>query len=117
MQQGEAVVTEGMSQFSQVGSALEVIVKRIEAAQQGIAMIATATTEQSSATAGLTENIHSIATEVGGTAEQVDQTVMACAELAKLAAGLQQVVDTFQLPAESRTAPSHKSHFSQRLAA
>jgi methyl-accepting chemotaxis protein len=117
MQQGEAVVTEGMSQFSQVSSALEVIVKRIEAAQQGIAMIATATTEQSAATAGLTENIHSIASEVGGTAEQVDQTVMACAELAKLAAGLQQVVDTFQLPAESRTAPSHKSLFSQGLAA
>ena len=117
MQQGEAVVTEGMSQFSQVSSALEVIVKRIEAAQQGIAMIATATTEQSSATAGLTENIHSIASEVGGTAEQVDQTVMACAELAKLAAGLQQVVDTFQLPAESRTAPSNKSHFNLRLAA
>jgi len=117
MQQGEAVVTEGMSQFSQVSSALEVIVKRIEAAQQGIAMIATATTEQSAATAGLTENIHSIASEVGGTAEQVDQTVMACAELAKLAAGLQQVVDTFQLPAESRTAPSNKSHFNLRLAA
>jgi methyl-accepting chemotaxis protein len=44
MQQGETVVTEGVNQFNQVSESLETIMLRIEAAQKGIAMIATATT-------------------------------------------------------------------------
>jgi len=102
MQQGEAVVNEGVNKFGQVSVALETITERIEAAQQGIAMIATATTQQSSATEGLTGDIHEISDEVSQTTTQVDQTAAACAELAKLAAGLQQVVDGFRLPSEDR---------------
>ncbi len=98
MVQGEAVVSEGVSQFNRVSSALDAITQRVEAAQQGIAMIATATTQQSAATAGLTENIHNISDEVNNTATQIDQTATACAELARLAAILQQVVDGFRLP-------------------
>jgi methyl-accepting chemotaxis protein len=99
MQQGEAVVNEGVSQFNKVGTALEEIVERIDSAQQGIAMIATATTQQSAATGGLTESIHRISSEVNQTATQVDQTALACAEVAKLASELQAVVDGFRLPA------------------
>ncbi|MGA7830452.1 MAG: methyl-accepting chemotaxis protein [Terracidiphilus sp.] len=99
MRQGETVVREGVSQFSQVSTALDAITQRIEAAQQGIAMIATATTQQSAATEGLTESIHSISMEVTKTTNQVDQTALACTELAKLAAVLQNVVNGFQLPA------------------
>jgi methyl-accepting chemotaxis protein len=98
MQQGETVVSEGVSQFNQVGGALEAITARVEAAQRGIAMIATATTQQSAATSELTENIHRISGEVARSAEQVDQTALACAELSKLASGLQRVVDAFRLP-------------------
>jgi len=98
MRQGETVVREGVSQFSQVSTALDAITQRIEAAQQGIAMIATATTQQSAATEGLTESIHSISMEVTKTTNQVDQTALACTELAKLAAVLQNVVNGFQLP-------------------
>jgi methyl-accepting chemotaxis protein len=117
MHQGEAVVSEGVSQFNQVSAALEAITQRVEAAQQGISMIATATTQQSAATEGLTENIHSISSEVSRTAEQVDQTAMACAELAKLAAALQQVVDGFQLPATLSHGGQKAAPFIHRMAA
>ncbi|MGA9669005.1 MAG: methyl-accepting chemotaxis protein [Terracidiphilus sp.] len=98
MREGEAVVDEGVSQFNQVREALDTITQRIQAAQEGIAMIATATTEQSAATGELTRNIHVISSEVGRTSDQVDQTAQACAELAQLACLLQRVVDGFQLP-------------------
>jgi methyl-accepting chemotaxis protein len=89
-------------QFGEVSAALEAIMQRIETAQQGIAMIATATTQQSSATAGLTENIHSISSEVNETVEQLDQTVLACAGVARLADGMQKLVDGFRLPNKIR---------------
>jgi methyl-accepting chemotaxis protein len=117
MQLGETVVTEGVNQFNQVSESLETIMLRIEAAQKGIAMIATATNQQSAATGELTENIHGISSEVEGTVERVDQTVMACAELAKLASGMQRLVDTFQLPEENKTSAPNKPFVSQRLAA
>ena len=102
MRQGEAVVEQGVRQFGEVSAALEAIMQRIETAQQGIAMIATATTQQSSATAGLTENIHSISSEVNETVEQLDQTVLACAGVARLADGMQKLVDGFRLPNKIR---------------
>jgi methyl-accepting chemotaxis protein len=100
MEQGEATVSDGVSEFNQMSTALEAIVQRIEAAHQGIATIATAATQQSAATAGMAANIHEITSQVSRTTEQVDQTAMACAELAKLAAGLHALVDTFRLPGE-----------------
>jgi methyl-accepting chemotaxis protein len=98
MHQGETVVNEGVRKFKEVSDALEAIMQRIETAQTGIAMITTATTQQSTATEGLTQNIHEISTEVQQTVEVVDQTATACAELARLASGMQGLVDTFQLP-------------------
>jgi methyl-accepting chemotaxis protein len=78
-------------------------------------MIATATTQQSAATEGLTENIHGISGEVNQATTQVDQTAQACAELARLAAGLQQVVDGFRLPKNSHA--STERLFVQPMAA
>jgi methyl-accepting chemotaxis protein len=98
MRQGDAVVGEGVRKFAELSEALDTIMQRIETAQQGISMIATATTEQSAATAGLTENIHSISSDVAAIKERVDHTVTACAELAKLATGMQNLVNTFRLP-------------------
>ena len=100
MQEGEEVVNRGVDQFTQVTSALDAIMDRIENAREGIAMIATATTEQSSATESLTENIHRISTQVNQTATQVDQTAAACEELSKLASMQQAVVNGFRLPDE-----------------
>jgi methyl-accepting chemotaxis protein len=104
MQQGETVVNEGVRQFDEVAGALETIVQRIESAQQGVSMIATATTQQSAATGELTASIHGISNEVDRTVQQVDQTAIACAELAQQAASMQRLVDTFHLPPQSRTA-------------
>jgi len=109
MQQGENVVNEGVSQFNQVSESLESILLKIETAQQGITMIATAASEQSAATEGLTESIHRISSKVNQTATEVDQTAVACAELAQLASDLQSVVDGFQLPATSKTGSKAKS--------
>ena len=108
MHQGETVVNEGVARFSEVSGALDQMLQRIGAAQLGIQMIATATTQQSAATGGLTENMHAISSEVDLTTEQVDQTAAACAELALLASGLQRVVDAFRLPDQRNTLrPSH----------
>ncbi len=104
MRQGEEVVTEGVNQFTQVSAALDAITERVTSAQQGISMIAAAATEQSAATGGLTESIHEISSEVSRTTEQVDQTAIACGELAKLAHLLKQIVDGFQLPSAKNSA-------------
>jgi methyl-accepting chemotaxis protein len=101
MQQGEAVVDEGVRKFNELRAALESIEQHIETSQRGIGMIATATTQQSEATDALTETIHRISSEEGHTAESVDQMASACAELAQLADSLQGLVDTFRLPETS----------------
>ena len=106
MREGEAVVDDGVKQFNLVSDALDAIVERIGRSQEGIAMIATATTQQSAATEGLTESIHNISAQVSRASVQVDQTAMACQELAKLASALQSVVDGFRLPEERRDRPS-----------
>jgi methyl-accepting chemotaxis protein len=116
MQQGETVVVEGVEQYGKVSEALEAIMQRIEAAQQGIAMIASATTQQSAATASLTENIHGIRGEVEQTTEQVDQTVLACAELAKLASSMQSLVNTFRLPASKDAAQGSRMRLLRKAA-
>ena len=109
MKQGETVVSEGVRQFNAVNVALETIMQKIETAQTGISMIATATIEQSSATGELNESIHGISSEVDKSTRQVDQTVTECAELARLAAGMQILTDTFKLPAEIKSAIDYGS--------
>ena len=116
MRRGELVVESGVQKFNEVSSALDAIVKRIEVAEQGIAMIATATTQQSAATEALTENIHGISQEVEQTVTQVDQTALACAELAKLAASMQKLVDTFRLPKISQMKAHNAAHFDRQAA-
>jgi methyl-accepting chemotaxis protein len=113
MGQGEAVVIEGVAQFEKVSESLNTILQRVEAAQHGIAMIATATTQQSAATAGLTDNMQAILSETNQTATHLDQTAQACAELARLSSGLQSLVDTFRLP-EQREKASQRQSRAQR---
>jgi len=105
MHQGEQVVAEGVEQFHLVASALDSITQRIESAQQGIAMIAAATTQQSAETSGLTQSINNISSEVTLIAGKVEESAQACSELAHLAGSLQQVVDEFRLP----SAASHRT--------
>lgn len=101
MHQGEQVVAQGVEQFHQVAQALDSITQRIESAQQGIAMIAAATTEQSAETSGLAQSINNISSEVTLIAGKVEESAQACSELAHLAGSLQQVVDGFRLPEPS----------------
>ena len=117
MKQGETVVVEGVEQFNKVNEALEAIMHRVEAAQQGITMIATATTQQSTATAELTEHIHGISDEVNQTTHKLDQTVVACAELAKLASGMQDLVNTFRLPSNNEVGQGSRALPFRRRAA
>jgi methyl-accepting chemotaxis protein len=107
MQQGETVVDDGVRKFNEVAAALENIVQRVEAAHQGMVLIATATTQQSAATGELTTSIHDISSEVDRTVQQVDQTAIACAELAQQAASMQKLVETFHLPHQA-AAPRSK---------
>ncbi len=115
MEMGEEVVAEGVRKFNLVSESLEAIVQRIETAQQGISMIASAATEQSAATGDLTQTIHSISDEVEQTVGRVDETVEACAELARLASSMQALVDTFRLPG-NETARQHGLHVARKVA-
>jgi methyl-accepting chemotaxis protein len=116
MKQGEAVVNAGVRQFTEVSTVLDSILQKIETAQQGISLIATAATEQSAATEGLTESIHRISSEVNRTAAEADQTATACAELAHLSSDRQAVVDGFQLPSDSKPSSGTKRRAQGRAA-
>lgn len=117
MEMGQEVVAEGVHKFNLVSETLEIIVQRIETAQQGISMIASAATEQSAATEGLTQTISSISSEVEQTVSRVDETVRACSELAQLSSGLQTLVDTFRLPPASSALERNRSlHVTRKVA-
>lgn len=98
MRQGEEVVEEGVAQFEQVAASLNAIRNSIESAQQGMAMIAAATTQQSSETSGLTESINVISQEVQHIATKVGENSQSSVELERLSTELQHVVHAFRLP-------------------
>ncbi len=96
MEQGNALMQEGLSRNADVASALARIDEQSRSAGQQFAAITTATQEQSSTATLLSSNLQSIALANSEQREVVSNLAMTAKELETLAAGLRQEVDRFR---------------------
>ncbi|MGE7959354.1 Cache 3/Cache 2 fusion domain-containing protein [Pseudomonas sp. NPDC089530] len=96
MEQGNALMQEGLSRNANVASALARIDEQSRSAGQQFAAITTATQEQSSTATLLSSNLQSIALANSEQREVVSNLAITAKELEKLAADLRQEVDRFR---------------------
>ena len=96
MEQGNALMQEGLSRNADVASALARIDEQSRSAGQQFAAITTATQEQSSTATLLSSNLQSIALANSEQREVVSNLAITAKELETLAAGLRQEVDRFR---------------------
>ncbi len=97
MQQGTRQVQQGVETTSEAGRSLNDIIRTAEQVGDMIAQIATAVTQQSSATEEVTANIDRISKITCESASGAQQSARACNELSGLALDLQKVVSQFKL--------------------
>ena len=96
MEQGNALMQEGLSRNADVASALARIDEQSRSAGQQFAAITTATQEQSSTATLLSSNLQSIALANSEQREVVSNLAITAKELETLASGLRQEVDRFR---------------------
>ncbi len=115
MEQGTKQVEKGVETTSKAGSSLHEIIKSSEQVGEMITHIATAATEQSSATEQVNGNVEQIAKITRESAAGAQQSAKACQELSGLAMDLQALVSKFKVAKEDgaskqpRTAPRRRS--------
>ncbi len=97
MEQGTKQVEEGVQTTAQAGDSLKQIIHTSEEVGEMITHIATAATEQSSATEEINTNIEQIARLVKESADGAQQSAKACQDLSGLALDLQKMVSNFRL--------------------
>jgi len=100
MEQGTKQVEEGVKTTAQAGDSLKEIIQMSEQVGEMIAHIATAATEQSSATEQVNGNVSQIARLVQESSVGSQQSAKACQDLSGLALDLQKMVGQFKLGAE-----------------
>jgi len=107
MEEGNRQVEAGVKTTAQAGDSLKEIIETSEEVGELITHIATAATEQSSATEEINSNMDQIAKLVKESADGAQQSAKACQELSGLALDLQKMVSNFKLgDGESRTLDS-----------
>jgi len=97
METGTKQVEEGVKATAQAGEALKEIIRMAEQVGEMITHIATAATEQSTASGQVNENMAQIMRVVNESAAGAQQTAKACQDLSGLALDLQEMVGRFQL--------------------
>jgi methyl-accepting chemotaxis protein len=97
MELGTREVEAGVTRTSASGTALEEIIKMSEGVGDMVAQIATAATEQSSATDQINASISQISSATQESSASAEQTAKACTDLSSLAFDLQKVVSQFKL--------------------
>jgi methyl-accepting chemotaxis protein len=97
MEAGTKQVEEGLQSTSQAGDSLKQIIHMSEEVGEMITHIATAATEQSSATEEVNNNINDIAAITRESALGSQQSAKACEDLTNLASELQGIVSKFKL--------------------
>jgi len=102
MKSGTKQVEAGVETTTQAGSSLHEIIQSAEQVGDMVTHIATAATEQSSATEEVNANIEQIAKITAETAEGSQQAAKACHDLSSLALDLQNVVGHFKLETNGR---------------
>jgi len=97
MEAGTRKVEEGVQTTAQAGDSLKEIIHTSEQVGEMITHIATAATEQSSATEEINNNMEQIAKLVKESADGAQQSAKACQDLSGLALDLQKLVGNFRL--------------------
>jgi methyl-accepting chemotaxis protein len=97
MESGTKQVEEGLASTGQAGDALKEIIHMSEQVGEMITHIATAATEQSSASEEVNNNMEQIAKLVRESADGAKQSAQACQDLSGLALDLQKMVGTFRI--------------------
>jgi methyl-accepting chemotaxis protein len=102
MEEGTKQVEEGVQTTAQAGDSLKEIIHTSEQVGEMITHIATAATEQSSATEEINNNMEQIAKLVRESSEGAQQSAKACQDLSGLALDLQKMVSNFRLGEEQK---------------
>jgi methyl-accepting chemotaxis protein len=110
MHEGTKQVEDGVLTTARAGDSLKQIIHMSEELGGMITRIATAATEQSSATEQVNQNVEQINRLVGESAIGAQQSAKACQDLSGLALDLQKMVSSFRLEGSS----SASSGFSSR---
>ena len=97
MEEGNKQVEVGVKSTAQAGDSLKEIIHMAEQVGDMITHIATAATEQSSATEEVNNNVEAIAKLVKESASGAQQSAKACQDLSGLALDLQKMVGNFKL--------------------
>lgn len=97
MQEGTKQVEEGVQTTTRAGDSLKHIIQMSEQVGEMITHIATAATEQSSATEQVNQNVAQINRLLNESAGGAQQSAKACQDLSSLALDLQKMVSSFQL--------------------
>jgi methyl-accepting chemotaxis protein len=94
---GNHDVEAGVEKTTASGTALKEIIEMSEQVGDMISQIATAATQQSSATEQVNNNVSQISSLTQGSSLAAEQTAKACAELSAMAVDLQTLVNQFKL--------------------
>ena len=108
MEAGTKQVEEGVSSTAKAGDSLKEIIHMSEEVGEMITHIATAATEQSSATEQVNTNMEQIAKLVKESAIGAQQSAKACQDLSGLALDLQKMVGNFKLESGSGYAAARR---------
>jgi methyl-accepting chemotaxis protein len=110
MEEGTKQVAEGVATTQKAGEALQQIIQVSQEVGDMVTHIATAATQQSSATDDINNSMNLIARLLIESADGAQQSEKACQELSGLALDLRNMVGNFRLPAggESREYPARK---------
>jgi|SRR5271165_1269932 len=97
MQNGTEQVQNGVQTTARAGDSLRQIIQMSEQVGEMVAHIATAATEQSSATEQVNQNVEQITRLVNESAAGAQQSAKACQDLSRLALELRKTVGRFQV--------------------
>ncbi len=109
MEAGTRQVEEGVASTSRAGDSLKQIIHMSEEVGEMITHIATAATEQSSASEEVNSNMEVIAKLVKESADGAQQSAKACQDLSSLALDLQNMVGKFNLGSEHDSSGSSRA--------
>lgn len=99
---GKGMVLAGLERAREAGTALESIISAAHSAEQMVALVATAATEQNAASQEVSHSMERIAQMIEESASTANQTAHSCNDLSKLAAGLEHVVRQFNLESSAK---------------
>jgi methyl-accepting chemotaxis protein len=120
---GSHDVSIGVEKTTASGTALQEIIRASEQVGDMISRIATAATEQSSATVEVNSSVTKISDLTEESSAAAEQTAKACASLSKMALDLQTLVNQFRLDSRSGATarnpldPQHGGNFRAQAAA